>query len=1328
MFKNLTVWRKLLLAFGSLILLFIFSVSITLWRTADIQSHVNQITQVEEPLQTAGLEMEVSLGHAIQALMYHITEPEGNKHLIEMKQAEARYETLASKFDQIMEKKGQGKLLAIISDQYVQYKLLRDNVIKLDAKKQAGLVLFLKQIQALDRIIEDRLVKISPTDPELKQKLEAALSIEVNFHEVASDVFGFLNNTSNYFKEDLEISIKDFAKYEQLYRKTNLNVNERLVIGDVHDSYGRLIEEGKKLMQDQVGLIANLHKLEEQRHEMGVFSDKQIQPLIHGSIKKAIRSVENASFEALIIVLVSSLVVILFALLAVFWLTRQIIRPLGVLKEATEDYIAGNKEVKIALDSADELGTLAQSFRDLIANINQLTQKNEETSWIKTEVARILGLAQGDQNLQSLLQMVIGELAEDIGAGHGVIYLKDKRLDFEKKDSDNEKGNKQTLSLLGSYAYQARKKVSEKIKFGEGLIGQCALEKKAILLTQVPSDYIAINSGLGEQKPLNIIALPLIFEESLLGVIELASFHEFTSIQRDMLEEVSKGVAVSINNVEASEQTKVLLKKSERLSKELQSQQEELKTSNEELEEKTRILKENEEELKAQTEELQAANEELEEKSERLKQQNEDIGQKNKEVEEAREEVEQRAKDLALASKYKSEFLANMSHELRTPLNSLLILSKDLESNKEDNLTEKQIESAKVIHEGGQDLLTLINDILDLSKVEAGKLQIDIAPVDLQEFLAGLKMQFDPIVKDKGLAFDVELSRQIAQSIDTDDQRLSQIIKNLCFNAVKFTEKGGVTIKVSEVPGNLKLENKELITEGAIAFCVIDTGIGIAKEKQREIFEAFQQGDGSTNRNYGGTGLGLAISRAMSELLGGELTLESEEGKGSMFVLVLPTQVKSAKLEQEEKPVLPVDGANADKTPSPAVVADAEIKAFLPDDRDEIKAEDKSILIIEDDATFAQLLMDTAREKGYLCLSAGDGHSGFSLAKKYQPNAIILDLGLPDVDGLQILDQLKFELSTRHIPIHIVSAREETPEPKQKGAIGYLLKPASSEGLTSAFQKIESVLSSKVKKILVVEDDPKGQIAIESLIDNDSITLEQALTGKEAKEKIMSNHYDCVILDLTLPDFSGFELLKQLKKEKVSVPPVVVYTGRELSEEEHKELQCFTSGIVLKGAESPERLLDEISLFLHSVESELPKKQKKMIQMLHNAEKLLSGRKVLLVDDDVRNVFALSSALEGYGLDVIVASNGQVALDKLDNEVGIELVIMDIMMPIMDGYEAMRKIRKNKDYKDLPVIALTAKAMQGDRKKCLDAGASDYITKPVDMEKLLSMMKVWLFK
>lgn len=1043
--------------------------------------------------------------------------------------------------------------------------------------------------------------------------------------------------------------------------------------------------------------------------------------------------------------------------LLTYKLTRLISSPIKKISDAANQFGKGDLQVTFDVYSKDEIGQLAQTFRNLVDttrdlaevshkigeglfnveinprsdkdvlgqsllrmrnNLQQLDTENKRQIWIKTQIAKMTNISQGIRSLQSLLQTVICELCTTLEAGHGLFYLVSKV---------NEAEEDRQLVLMGSYAYVERKNISNKFKFGEGLVGQCALEKKSILLTQVPDDYIRISSGLGEKAPLTVLVLPILHEGEILGVIELAAFKLFNQHERDLLEGITNNLGIIINNVISHQRTEDLLKESQTLTEELQTQQEELRTTNEEMELKTRILKESEEKLKVQSEELQATNEELEEKTERLTKQNISIEQQNKAIEKTKQELELRAKDLAMASKYKSEFLANMSHELRTPLNSLLILSKNLQENREGNLTGKQIESARVIYSGGKDLLNLINDILDLSKVEAGRLQLAIDKISINQICDGLKSQFDPVAKDKNIAFHVAIDPNLPKKVFSDEQRLLQIIKNLLSNAFKFTSKGYVTLKISQPDPSTQFKNKALTVENSIAWSVTDTGIGIPKDKQTAIFEAFQQADGSTSRNYGGTGLGLTISRALAALLGGEISLKSREGEGSIFTLYLPIEYSNQKSDVE----YPLSEHKKIENAAPVINYEQEIEtipSFLPDDREKFPTPSKSLLIIEDDKKFASILIDVARKKGYLCLAAGDGQSGFTLAKSYQPTAIILDLGLPDVDGQEILAQLKFDLKTRHIPVHVISAREEIPEIRQKGAIGYLTKPTTTEAIASIFSKIESVTDTQIRHVLVVEDDANGQQAIIQVIDNPHIQIECVATAANAKEHIIQQNYDCIILDLNLPDRSGFELLQSLKDEKINLPPIVIYTGRELTEEEHNSLRRYSASIIVKGADSPERLLDELSLFLHSVEADLPEEQKKTIQLMHNSNKTLMDKRILIVDDDMRNVFALSSVLEERGLDILIASNGKVALEKLKDEKDINLILMDIMMPVMDGYEAMRQIRSDSKYKNLPIVALTAKAMPEDKEKCLEAGANDYITKPVDTDQLVSMMEVWLSK
>lgn len=726
-----------------------------------------------------------------------------------------------------------------------------------------------------------------------------------------------------------------------------------------------------------------------------------------------------------------------------------------------------------------------------------------------------------------------------------------------------------------------------------------------------------------------------------------------------------------------------------------------------ELERREEELKMQQEELKASNEEIEASNEELEEKTSALEEQNERILAQSRDLEEAKRLVEEKACEVEQSSKYKSEFLANMSHELRTPLNALLILSRGLAANETGNLTAEQVEEARVIHNGGMELLNLINDILDLSKVEAGKIHVLSEDAPLDVIVGHLQQSFAPVAKDKGVAFHVLRDPALPGHIETDIQRLEQIVKNLLSNAFKFTARGSVTLALRPATGSDALQRADLDPGRAIALAVSDTGVGISEDKLQDIFEAFQQEDGSTERHYGGTGLGLTIARKFAQILGGEIHVESIKGEGSTFTLFLPF------------------GRTA--TPSKGSAR----LPFIADDREAITPGDRVALVIEDDAAFAATLAKTARRRGYKVLAAGDGRSGLALAAEYPVTAILLDLRLPDIDGLHVLDQLKRQAATRPIPVHIISAAEgaEAQAPMRKGAIGILRKPVTEEDIQSAFARIEEGRSGEIKSVLLIEDDRLTQTAIRSLLNRKNLAVTVAETGSTALERIENERFDCVILDLNLPDMTGFEWLKLAEARpgnQGDSPPIIVHTARELTEEENRILGNHTESIVIKGSASSERLLEEVTLFLHSVEAKLPGR----VQSLghHDPDQTLNNRTVLLVDDDMRNTFALSKVLKKHSLNLVIADNGQMALEKLKESGGIELVIMDVMMPVMDGYQAMREIRRNPDWADLPIIALTARAMPEDVERCMAAGANDYMTKPVDIDRLLALLRVWLFQ
>jgi HAMP domain-containing protein/CheY-like chemotaxis protein/GAF domain-containing protein len=1014
-------------------------------------------------------------------------------------------------------------------------------------------------------------------------------------------------------------------------------------------------------------------------------------------------------------------------------LTNQV----RAIKDVAIAVTEGDLTRTITVDARGELDELKRNINQMIANLRETTETNKQQDWLKTNLAKFSRMMQGQKDLESVSRLIMSELTPLVGAHHGAFFI---------MDSDG--GREAALKLVASYAYRARKHVSNRFHLGEGLVGQSALEKKPILLTSVPDDYIQINSGLGEASPRNIVVLPVLFEGDVRAVVELASFLPFSDIHQVFLDQLAESVGVVINMITANMRTEELLEQSQKLTQELQSQsqelqtqQEELRRTNAELEAQANTLKASEEALKEQQEELQQVNEELEEKASLLAEQNRKVEQKNAEVESARVALEEKAEQLALSSRYKSEFLANMSHELRTPLNSLLILAKLLTENREGNLTEKQIEYAHTILGAGSDLLTLINDVLDLSKIEAGRMDInpdEVLIADVQDFV---RRSFQPLAEQKGLQFNLELGPDVPPSVYTDAQRLQQVLKNLLSNAFKFTDRGSITLQVREAETGRRFGNPTLDqAERVIAFAVRDTGIGIPRDKQRLIFEAFQQADGTTSRKYGGTGLGLSISREIARLLGGEIRVESTEGEGSTFTLFLPDRYSGPEGgggEREETPAPPMPPMGLMRRPpvserriqAPAVAARAEVP--LHDDRASVQPGDRVVLIVENDVSFARVLLDMARDRGFKGIVALDGETGLALANEYHPDAITLDIDLPGIDGWTVLDRLKHRSSTRHIPVHIVSGVEKRQRGLRQGAVSYLEKPVSKEALEGAFDSITRFIDEPVRNLLVVEDDDVQRRSIIELVGGDAddeVDITAVATAEEALEALTRQQFDCMVLDLGLEDMNGFSLLEKIKSDPaIQELPIIIYTGKELSQAEETQLRRYAETIIVKDAQSPERLLDETALFLHRVESRLPEQKRQMLERLHTADTTFEGKRILVVDDDVRNIFSLTSVLETHGMQVLFAENGRQAIETLRAHPDVDLVLMDVMMPEMDGYETTRAIRGMEEFRQLPIIAVTAKAMKDDREKTLAAGASDYITKPVDTEQLLSLMRVWLY-
>jgi len=987
-------------------------------------------------------------------------------------------------------------------------------------------------------------------------------------------------------------------------------------------------------------------------------------------------------------------------------LTRQV-RAIGdVATSVTE----GDLTRTIDVEARGEVALLKDNINQMITTLAETTKVNRDQDWLKTNLARFTRMLQGQRDLLTVSRKVLSELAPVVDALHGAFYM------------THSEAGEVTLRMFASYAFSERKHLANEFKLGEGLVGQAAFERTRIMLEQTPNDYIHIRSALGEARPTCIVVAPVLFEGEVKGVIELASFKRFSDIELAFLDQLLESLGIVVATIEATMRTDELLRESQSLAEELQTQQEELQQTNEELEEKAR-------QLTAQKAEVE---------------------HKNREVEVAKQELEDKAEQLALTSRYKSEFLANMSHELRTPLNSLLILSQQLAENRQENLSDKEVKYASTIYRSGTDLLSLINEILDLAKIESGHMELNVSIQTFASVRDQIEQSFRHVAEDKSVGFELSLGEELPRSIETDGMRLLQILRNLLSNAFKFTEQGQVTLTITEVDEPRRIVDP---SRRVIAFSVSDTGVGIPPEKQRLVFEAFQQADGSTARKYGGTGLGLSISRELAHLLGGSITVSSEVSKGSTFTLFLPDRLGALRdgipddrsvlalppAPAAEKPANEApparseagDGSTGDgpieELPRPRLATE---QYDVNDDRGLIKPGDRVLLVIEDDEAFAQTLADLAREHGFRALLASTGRGGLELAVHHQPDAITLDLGLPDMEGWVVLDRLKHEDATRHIPVHVISAAHEELRSLSRGALAFLAKPVDRDQVTEALEQMQTFMERRMKRLLLVEDDATQREAIEELIGNGDVETISVPTGEEALARLEAGHFDCLVIDLKLPGMSGLELINRIKEiPNLHRLPIIVYTGAELTRREETELRGLAETIIIKDVRSPDRLLDETALFLHRVQARLPEEKRQMLQHLSRSDPGIAGRSVLIVDDDVRNIFALTSLLESRSMEVRFAENGKEAITMLEGaESSFDAVLMDIMMPEMDGYEAMRRIRAMPRFEKLPIIALTAKAMQGDRDKCIEAGASDYITKPVDPEQLFSLLRVWLYR
>ncbi|KQN48613.1 two-component system sensor histidine kinase/response regulator [Pseudomonas sp. Leaf48] len=966
-------------------------------------------------------------------------------------------------------------------------------------------------------------------------------------------------------------------------------------------------------------------------------------------------------------------------------------------------FIAAVSAVLSYIGRRDLLG-LSQSYSVNLAAQQASAHRLEQQAWLRNGQTELAEQVLGQLSLNMLGRNILQFCAQYLGSAVAAIYVRE------------EQGS---LKRIASYGFSREQEaLDQQIDAGEGIIGQVASQARLIRLDEVPQDYFKVSSGLGEGLPRSVLVVPTSDDDRVNGVIELGFLRPLNDRDVELLELIAGNIGTSVEAARYRQRLQEVLAQSQQLNEELQVQQEELKTANEELEEQSRILKESQAHLETQQVELEQTNEQLAEQAQILADQRDAMDRKNTELNQVQSQLEDRAQELQRSSKYKSEFLANMSHELRTPLNSSLILAKLLAENPQENLSAEQVKFAESIYSAGNDLLNLINDILDISKVEAGKLEIRPENANVERLVDGLRGMFQPLATDKQLDFRVELQAGAPLMMFTDRQRLEQVLKNLLSNAVKFTENGSVSLTVAATPND------------GIAFIVRDSGIGIAADQQESIFEAFRQADGTTNRRYGGTGLGLSISRDLAALLGGSISVSSTAGQGSVFTLVLPQHY----IEPGEETPEPMRMAAVPMKPDVAApilapqIADVAIARF-DDDRHRGPFTSRCILVVEDEPNFANILYDLAHELGYQCLVAHGADEGYDLATAFIPDAILLDMRLPDHSGLTVLQRLKEHAQTRHIPVHVISVEDRVEAAMHLGAVGYAVKPTTREELKDVFARLEAKLTQKVKRVLLVEDDDLQRDSIARLIGDDDIEITAVGLAQEALDQLRCSVFDCMIIDLKLPDMLGNDLLKRMSTEDIcSFPPVIVYTGRNLTRDEEAELRKYSRSIIIKGARSPERLLDEVTLFLHKVESRLSQERQKMLKVARSRDKVFEGRKVLLVDDDVRNIFALTSALEQKGAVVVIGRNGQEAIDKLNEVDDFDLVLMDVMMPQMDGFEATIEIRKDPRWRKLPIIAVTAKAMKDDQERCLQAGANDYLAKPIDLDRLFSLIRVWLPK
>lgn len=1124
--------------------------------------------------------------------------------------------------------------------------------------------------------------------------------------EAQTGVRGFLvTGNDNLLDRYLQSNIQLDAVTKELEELTSDNNKQQIHIRGIkaeHKKFYNYLRE--KVFLKRQALVLGLHDLNQGKEIMD-----SLQSLYQKMENEELRLLEERTGKAKQYGVYSSILIIFAALIAItlsvlFFVRiledfkkraqltklleekeRETARRISMVSVAAEKITRGDYSIKVE-DSDGALGSIGLSLNQMSESLQENFNKLASREWIKAGIAALNEVMIGEKELSTLAQDILKYIAEYTNSNAGIFYLTDE----------------DGLVAVAGYSYVVNPS-RKNLKFGEGVTGQAAVSRKMIELKTFDNDDITVTYALGEIKPKHVIAFPII-DGLVTGVIELISLKNYTELEIEYLNSVANNIAIAIKAAENRKRVQHLLEETEAQSEELKAQHSELEGMNAELETQTERLQASEEELRVQQEELQQTNEELAERSTLLEERN--------------IEIQKKSEDLELTTRYKSEFLANMSHELRTPLNSILLLSRLLSENNDKNMNSEQIEFATVIQSAGNGLLGLIDEILDLSKIEAGKMELDQTDILVSEIGSNMNNLFNLVAKEKNIDFKI-LMNEAPLLIKSDQGRLEQVLKNLISNAIKFTDKGSVTLEIS------KLKNDK----NKVAFSVKDTGIGIPLHKQPLIFEAFQQADGSTKRKYGGTGLGLSISRELAKLLGGEIALSSDVNNGSTFTLIIPViptvnQVTAQELEEEMTLEARESALRSKKIEDRGKFISSVIPDDIPDDRHSLVENDKIILIVEDDVNFAKSLLEFTREKGYKGIVTVRGDYALNLALTYKPLGILLDIQLPVKSGWEVMDELKENTLTKHIPVHIMSSHKMKQESLLKGAVNFLDKPVAFEKLPEVFKRIEHFVNRESQKVLIIEDNTKHAKALSSFLESNNISADIKSKIEDGFEALKNPDLNCVILDMGIPDKHSYEILDSIKKNKeFENLPVIVFTGKSLSMIEEQKIRKYADSIVIKTAYSYQRMLDEVSLFLHLVEDGKRDKH----QMLNKLNNVLSGKTVLVVDDDVRNIYSLTKALESVKMKVITAIDGKEALKAMQGNKNIDVVLLDMMMPNMDGYETASVIRKNKNWKNLPVIAVTAKAMTGDRDKCINAGASDYITKPVDVDQLLSLLRVWLY-